>query len=197
MKQILIISILLSAISAFAAKPNLAREFFTERCNSCHGAVSTDLDSPVLYGQKKEYIVKQLQDFQSGERNDHIMLGEMNEIAKTLTDKEVDLVSTYLSNLSPCDYPPKDSGFAGDVKAGERISQSCKKCHHAWIPGLEVPTLYGQKPNYIYKTLNAFKLNKRKNSDEMGHQVKTISETDVRNVSAFYGVNMRCTIDDF
>ncbi len=200
MKLMILLISLIFSVSLFAsqnfAEESTMKEFFLENCNSCHGEKSVDLNSPILYGQDKSYVLKQLSDFRSGYRYDNIMHGRMNEIAKPLTEAEIDKLATYLSGLSPCDYPPKQYELPGDPVAGEVVAQSCTQCHHTWIPGMKVPHLYGQKPLYIYKTLNAFKFSRRENSEQMAHQTSALSEKQIRDVSSYFGQRLECTIHE-
>ncbi len=71
-------------------------------CINCHGengkgkskSVST---FPVIGGQHRDYLIKQLKEFRDGARaNDPA--GMMNAIAKKLTDKEIEAVAEYLSS---------------------------------------------------------------------------------------------------
>ena len=72
-------------------------------CVNCHGkdgkgkgpAVSL---FPVIGGQTKAYLVKQLNDLKSGKRKND-PAGMMADIAKKLSDKEVQAVAEYLSGL--------------------------------------------------------------------------------------------------
>lgn len=66
-------------------------------CASCHGleGVSTEGMYPNLAGQKVEYLVKQLQQFKSRERNDPIM----SPMAEPLSSEMVDELAAYFSSL--------------------------------------------------------------------------------------------------
>ena len=70
-------------------------------CASCHGndAYGTEMDLgtgfPALRGLDKDYIIKQLEDFQSGERQDPTM----NAMAPMVEGYEID-IAEYLSSLS-------------------------------------------------------------------------------------------------
>ncbi len=72
-------------------------------CVNCHGqngkGKSPDVSVfPVIGGQHKDYIVKQLKDFKEGRRsNDPANM--MTDIAKKLSDQEVEAVANYLSSL--------------------------------------------------------------------------------------------------
>lgn len=66
-------------------------------CFSCHGVdgISTNNIWPNLAGQKYDYLVKQLNDFKQGKRNDPLMKG----IASTLSEQDIKDLSTYYSTL--------------------------------------------------------------------------------------------------
>ncbi len=72
-------------------------------CIRCHGEKGKGLDKknalfPVIGGQTKDYLVKQLRDFKSGIRaNDPA--GMMAVVAQGMTDEEIIAVSEYLSGL--------------------------------------------------------------------------------------------------
>ncbi|MHB8471671.1 MAG: c-type cytochrome [Gammaproteobacteria bacterium] len=66
-------------------------------CAACHGAngISTNPMYPNLAGQKEQYIVKQLKDFQAGARINPLM----SSMAKSLTPADIENVATYFSSL--------------------------------------------------------------------------------------------------
>jgi len=72
-------------------------------CIRCHGEKGKGLDKknslfPVIGGQSKEYLIKQLKDFKSGTRtNDPASMMAM--VAQGMTDEEITAVSEYLSGL--------------------------------------------------------------------------------------------------
>lgn len=72
-------------------------------CVNCHGqngkGKSPDVAVfPVIGGQHKDYILKQLKDFKEGRRNND-PAGMMTDIAKKLSDQEMEAVANYLSSL--------------------------------------------------------------------------------------------------
>lgn len=72
-------------------------------CKNCHGENGKGKSPenhvfPVLGGQNKEYLVKQLQDLKAGRRNND-PAGMMGDIAKGLSDDEIDAVAEYASTL--------------------------------------------------------------------------------------------------
>lgn len=72
-------------------------------CMNCHGkdgkgkSASNSL-FPVIGGQTKPYIMKQLNDLKAGRRNND-PAGMMQDIAKKLSDKDINAVAEYVSSL--------------------------------------------------------------------------------------------------
>ncbi len=66
-------------------------------CASCHGleGISTVGLYPNLAGQKEEYLVKQLQQFKTRERNDPIM----SSMAEPLSPEMVNELAAYFAGL--------------------------------------------------------------------------------------------------
>ncbi len=93
--------ILVTSGFGYAGKADIER--MTKKvCAPCHGVdgKSLVLAYPNLAGQKKEYMIKQLKAFRSGERKSPKL---MNPVAQRLTDAEIKGLSKYYSKLSPCD----------------------------------------------------------------------------------------------
>jgi cytochrome c553 len=72
-------------------------------CINCHGARGKGADPkissfPVIGGQHKDYIRKQLTDFRSGFRTNSPN-GIMNTVAKSLTDAEIEALAEYVSQF--------------------------------------------------------------------------------------------------
>lgn len=72
-------------------------------CIRCHGVQGKGLTPttalfPVIGGQNKEYLRKQLVDFRDGNRTNSPG-GIMNKISQSLTDAEIEALSDYLSNI--------------------------------------------------------------------------------------------------
>jgi len=82
---------------------------------------------------------------------------------------------------------PKAAAAKPDVKKGETTAAVCAACHTAdGSRGSPAnPILQGQHPEYLFKQLTEFKAGKRKNPIMQGIAA-TLSEDDMRNVSAFY-----------
>jgi cytochrome c553 len=79
----------LAALAAAAAPANAAEAEFGAKllvCNACHGdsGVPKNPTIPIIWGQRENYLVKQLHDFQSGARDFEVMPW----MVKTLSPEE-------------------------------------------------------------------------------------------------------------
>lgn len=66
-------------------------------CIGCHGpaGISQSPLWPNLAGQKKDYLIKQLNDFKKGQRKDPMM----NPLAANLSDSDIEVLGQYFSLL--------------------------------------------------------------------------------------------------
>lgn len=66
-------------------------------CAACHGAngISAIPMYPNLAGQKEAYLLKQLQDFKSGSRNNAVMKG----MAASLSDADMENLAAYYAQM--------------------------------------------------------------------------------------------------
>lgn len=72
-------------------------------CVNCHGVTGKGAgpgnpDAPVIGGQHKDYLIKQLKDFGSGARTNEPS-GMMALIASSMTDEEIEEVASYVSGM--------------------------------------------------------------------------------------------------
>jgi cytochrome c553 len=72
-------------------------------CVSCHGdngkgKATSSVIFPVIGGQHKDYLRAQLVNWRTGERSNSPD-GIMNKIAKSLTDREIQLLADYISGM--------------------------------------------------------------------------------------------------
>lgn len=74
-------------------------------CINCHGENGkgrspTISQFPVVGAQHRDYLIKQLNDFASGTRKND-PAGMMGDIARKLTEDEINAVAEYLANIKP------------------------------------------------------------------------------------------------
>ena len=87
------------AISFFWSAQSNAAELAgsVKNCIQCHGVDGVGLKAnyPNLYGQKKEYLIKQLKDFKSGARSDL----EMKAAVAFISNETIENAAEYYSGL--------------------------------------------------------------------------------------------------
>jgi cytochrome c553 len=189
---------LLSAVAAeekpaAAAKPDLVKgeASFTAVCAACHGADGNSgvPANPKLAQQHPQYLVKQLQEFKSGKRNNAIMKG----FATTLSDEDMRNIAYWVTSKKV------KPGFAKDkelVALGERIYRggiadrqiaACAGCHSpngAGIPA-QYPRLGGQHADYVALQLTTFRDGVRKNSPQMTQVAAKLNDREIRAVADY------------
>ena len=142
------------------------------QCAACHGAsgVSSNSDWPNLAGQGEKYLFSQLKYFQTGERENVLMMAVIPYL-KTLTDSQLQDIAAFYSAQAASVGQAKDNSEllargewlyrAGDPKKG---IPACTACHGLAGNGLNqagFPALSGQQINYLQTTLKAYLSNAR------------------------------------
>ncbi|MDB5853565.1 MAG: Cytochrome c4 [Herminiimonas sp.] len=160
-------------------------------CVSCHGAAgnSTIVQNPRLAAQHDQYIVKELQNFKSGSRNNAIM----TPIAKALTDAEMANIAAWLDKQAP---KPGAARNKETIDLGKQIYRggiaeknvpACAGCHSpngAGIPA-QFPRLAGQHQDYTVSQLTNFRSGARKNSPQMMTISKRLSDDEIKAVADY------------
>ena len=146
-----------------------------QACAACHGenGVPTDPKTiPIIWGQQQSYLVKQLHDYRSGDRDDPIM----SPIAKQLAQEDLRKIAAYFAAKS---WPAKTAATA-TASPPKGIAQ-CQPCHQ---PNLEggppAPRLAGLSYEYLLASMRSFAGDVRTNDVDMPKfmQVLTDSELD-------------------
>ncbi len=174
-------------------KPDLAKgeASFGTVCAACHGADgnSGTPANPKLAQQHPEYLVKQLQEFKSGKRNNAIMSG----FAGTLSEQDMKDMSYWLASKKAKPGAATDKTL---VQLGERIYRggiadrqvpACAGCHSpngAGIPS-QYPRVSGQHADYTASQLTAFRDGVRKNSLQMGQIAAKMNDREIKAVSDY------------
>ncbi|TNF54625.1 MAG: cytochrome c4 [Burkholderiales bacterium] len=180
-------------VHAQTAKPDLARGAaqFGQVCVACHAADgnSTTPANPKLAQQHPEYLIKQLQEYKSGKRQNAIMAG----FASSLSDEDMRNIAYWLASQKAT------PGFAQDkdlVRLGERIYRggisdrqiaACAGCHSpngAGIPA-QYPRLAGQHAEYTVDQMRQFRDGVRKNSVQMSQIAAHMTEQEIKAVADY------------
>ncbi len=181
------------SVQAQAVKPELNKgaTLYGQVCVACHAADgnSTITANPRLAQQHPEYLIKQLQEFKSGKRDNAVMKG----FAATLSDEDMRNVSYWVAsqNAKP--------GFSQDktlVALGERIYRggladrkiaACAGCHSPNGVGIpaQYPRLGGQHAEYVSGQLKAFRAGTRQNSKQMSDVAIYMTDKEIAAVSDY------------
>ena len=175
------------------AKPDLVKgeASFTAVCAACHGADGNSGTpvNPKLAQQHPEYLVKQLQEFKSGKRNNAVMKG----FATALSDEDMRNIAYWAASKKAKAGSAKDKEL---VALGEKIYRggisdrqipACASCHSptgAGIPA-QYPRLSGQHADYTMAQLNSFREGSRKNSLQMMQVSAKLNDREIKAVSDY------------
>lgn len=89
----------LPAAGGKGGNPSQAGRHVSARCISCHGMEGRPVNTewPIIRGQQKAYLQKQLTDIRDGVRHSEVM----KVIVKDFTDQQIADVAEYYSQLPP------------------------------------------------------------------------------------------------
>lgn len=179
------------AVGTFNAAPGGA-------CFQCHGQRGEGDAAaafPRLTGQSYFYLVKSLEDYASGERQNEIM----SPIAEALTEKQMRDVAAYYASLEDDTYeweppPPAETLQYGAALAAVGSAdlgiQGCLNCHGPEGAGLgySYPYLAGQHATYTEAQLRAWKSGARGGDplDVMANIAARMTDREIEAVAAYY-----------
>jgi cytochrome c553 len=181
------------APAASPAKPDLAKAEATYNavCVACHGVDgnSAIAANPKLAQQHPQYLVKQLQEFKSGKRNNAVMKG----FATMLSDEDMRAMALWTASKK---IKPGFAKYKELVALGERIYRggiadrqvpACAACHSPNGAGLpaQYPRLGGQHAEYTAGQLTSFRDGVRKNSLQMTQVAAKMNDREIKAVSDY------------
>jgi cytochrome c553 len=141
-------------------------------CGTCHGArgVPQNPTIPVIWGQQENYLLKQLHDFESGDR----AFEAMAWMASTLSQSEMASAAAYFAKKS---WPVR-SGVATSVSPPALVAV-CQACHQQnLVGGLPAPRLAGQTYEYLVEAMRSYAEGERTNSTEMTNIMNALSSAE-------------------
>jgi cytochrome c553 len=148
-----------TAVSAYAADDIEAK---AQACAACHGQNGVPFDPktvPIIWGQQESYLVKQLHDYRSGDRDNPIM----SPIAKALAQEDLRKIGAYFA-AKPW---PTQHAAAAAASPPSGIAQ-CQPCHQpSFAGGPPAPRLAGLSYDYLNAAMRNFATGKRTNNGDM------------------------------
>jgi len=177
---IIFVSIVLVTLSAnsLASGDAEAGQTKSATCMACHGLAgnSTMPNFPKLAGQGEGYILKQLQEFKSGARNNAIMAG----VVAILSEQDMMDIAAYYSTQTISENSAKANEET--IELGRKIylggkkdtqTTACIACHGPkglGIPSAKFPALGAQHAEYTVSQLKAYRqysINEQTGSDDL------------------------------
>lgn len=189
----LLLSLVLISFNLFGAGDPVAGREKSQTCAACHGVNgnSTNPVWPKLAGQHPSYIVKQLEDFKAGRREN----AQMSPMATNLSKQDMEDLAAYYA-IQNIRYGTTDPVL---LDLGERIYRAgniehnvpaCMACHGPTglgNPAASYPALSGQHAAYIELQLNNFREDIRANdiNQVMRKVVDRMSDDEIKAVSSY------------
>ena len=142
-------------------------------CNTCHGAngAPKNANVPIIWGLQENYLLKQLHDFQHGDRDNEVMTW----MATALTPEELGSAAAYFAKKS---WPARPVAVAMSA-APPAAAAVCQVCHQQnFVGGVPAPRLAGQKYEYLVEAMRRFAEGERTNNADMANIMKAMSAAD-------------------
>ncbi|WP_396588118.1 c-type cytochrome [Bermanella sp. R86510] len=162
-------------------------------CAACHGQDGNSAADmyPKIAGLGEKYLLKQLKQFKSGERENAIMMGQVANLSE---EQMADLAAFYNSQARTVGYAAEDKVELGQkvYRAGNTATgvPACMACHAMDGSGMDsagFPALGGQHAAYIKAQLVQFQEGKRANdnAEVMRDIAGRMSNKEIDAVSAY------------
>ena len=163
-KLFVLMAAAVAATQAMAAGDAEAGKAKAAPCAACHGQDGNKTLTgtyPKLAGQGEEYLVKQLENFKSGTRENAVMQGQV----AGMSEQDMQDVAAYYASLTP----EAGQASADWVEQGEQLYRggdmsngipACSGCHGPAGQGIDAakyPHLAGQNAQYLEDQLKAFR----------------------------------------
>lgn len=161
---------------AVAAGPACASdeiEAKAQMCVACHGqnGIPTDPKTiPIIAGQQQSYLVKQLHDYRSGDRDNPVM----SPIAKSLAQDDLRKIAAYFAVKSW----PAQAGAGASAPPPNGIAQ-CRPCHQPnFEGGPPAPRLAGLSYEYLVAAMRSFAADERTNNGDMPKFMRALTDSE-------------------
>jgi cytochrome c553 len=164
------VGLAVAAVPAGAADDIEAK---AQTCAVCHGQNGVPIDPktiPIIWGQDQSYLVKQLRDYRSGERDNPIM----SPLAKGLAQDELRKIAAYFAAKS---WPAQQAAAAA-ASPPKGIAQ-CQPCHQPKFEGgPPAPRLAGLSYEYLVAAMRSFAADERTNNGDMPKLMQALTDSE-------------------
>jgi cytochrome c553 len=183
--------VLLPAMAAAGSADAVGRgaSLALAQCTMCHGVRGvTSSDTPNLAGQYPDVVVKQLADYQRGDRRH----AAMQALAANLGEKDIaDLAAYYASLPRGRNVPVTNMAkVPALVRVGDpmRNIAPCATCHGGIDRKLGAPWLETMPKEYLSAQLAAFAKGERRNDAhaQMRNMARAMTAQEIEAVVDFY-----------
>lgn len=177
-------------------------------CGGCHGEKALGMDAmetPRLANLGQIYVIKQLDDYAGGKRNDPGTGAAMNDIAKALTEQDRLDVAAYLDTLDYATEPSDLKALAADgatigepqrgkiiiAKGIKKQMPACQDCHGLSGRAQNIPAIHHQKYAYLVNQLKRYRDGSRANDKKvykdgiMRGIAKKLSDQNIADIAAY------------
>jgi cytochrome c553 len=163
-------------------------------CAACHGDAgrSKTALTPSLAGQMREYTIRQLKDFRNQSRAETDIQAYMWGISALLTDDMIEGLADHYAALPPFTGKSTQPRLeaAGRVLFEKGIPskkvRACASCHGDAAEGASgFPRLAGQRADYLFKQLKAFRTPLRPHGVLMRNEIDGMGDAQLRAVAAY------------
>ena len=156
------------AVPAYAADDIEAK---AQTCATCHGQNGVPIDPktiPIIWGQQQSYLVKQLHDYRSGDRDNPIM----SPIAKGLAQEDLRKIAAYFAAKSW----PAQHAAATSASPPKGIAQPCHQPNFEGGP--PAPRLAGLSYEYLVASMRGFAADERANNGDMPKFMQALTDSE-------------------
>ena len=156
-----------TAVPAYAADDIAAKAVACAKCHGQKGAPSDPNTTPIIWGQQESYLVKQLHDYRSGDRDNQVMA----KIAKGLAQEDLRKMGAYFAAKTwPLQHPAAASAPPNGIA-------QCQPCHQPnFEGGPPAPRLAGLSYTYLNAAMRDFADGKRTNNDDMPKFMQALTD---------------------
>jgi len=153
----------------------VAGEPLTAQCGKCHGShgISHDPLVPSLAGQEPYYLLAAIRAYRDGERHHEDMVTDKS-------DADIENIAAYYAVQSPV-------AAGGQDDSVEAMAAKCDRCHGkaAGQSSLVVPSLNGQKRDYLVRVMQEYRDDDRGSS--MMHKMSAgYSDEAIEELADYY-----------